>query len=394
MAEPETKRRKVEMVLGEIETPFVVLEHDQMKKNCDKVIKNASASSLSLRPHVKTHKTIEGALLQCGDEQKKKIVVSTLAEAAFFAKKEEFRDILFGRPLSLHQIPLVQNLQHSTPGLVLHVMVDTLTTTLAIKKFIEENKEAAKKPFFSIWIKVDANSGRAGVPQDGDLAVKIAKEILLLSPFAVLHGLYTHSGHSYSNKEDKREIRDYCKDEEKALASVVSALTSQTEIKEKDLVLAAGATPTVCAGKYEKSIVNEVHPGNYILFDRQQANCGSCEMTDVAVCVLSRVISHYPDRNTALIDAGGTALHKDAGGQQDWGEIVGFKNLKLKKISQEVGVLTTYDGSELNFEEIPIGKLLMIKPNHSCMTLCNHKDYKIVDSLPASPSEELEKIVV
>lgn len=52
-----------------------------------------------LRPHVKTSKTVQAALLQTGG-RKSKIVVSTLAEAAFYADAG-FDDILYAVPITM-----------------------------------------------------------------------------------------------------------------------------------------------------------------------------------------------------------------------------------------------------------------------------------------------------
>jgi D-serine deaminase-like pyridoxal phosphate-dependent protein len=57
------------------------------------LICSARRRGVQLRPHVKTHKTVEGALLQTGGIRGR-IVVSTLAEAFFFAE-HGFDDILY-----------------------------------------------------------------------------------------------------------------------------------------------------------------------------------------------------------------------------------------------------------------------------------------------------------
>ena len=68
------------------------------------MLANAEKMNCILRPHVKTHKTLEGAVLQTGG-RKSRIVVSTLAEAEFFAKGG-FDDILYAVPLTPDKFPL------------------------------------------------------------------------------------------------------------------------------------------------------------------------------------------------------------------------------------------------------------------------------------------------
>lgn len=59
--------------------------------------------------------------------------------------------------------------------------------------------------------------------------------------------------------------------------------------------------------------VHQVHPGNYVFFDRQQAAVGACGEGDVAVTVLTRIVGHYAAH--MLCDAGALALSKDTAPQ-------------------------------------------------------------------------------
>ena len=47
-----------------------------------------------------------------------------------------------------------------------------------------------------------------------------------------------------------------------------------------------------------------------LLLDLMQFWAGSCQRDDIAACVLTRVVSHYPERNQIVIDCGFTALSK------------------------------------------------------------------------------------
>jgi D-serine deaminase-like pyridoxal phosphate-dependent protein len=95
------------------------------------------------------------------------------------------------------------------------------------------------------------------------------------------------------------------------------------------------------------------------------------------------VLAQYPARNEALINAGGTALHKDSGGAgvKHWGELRGTSvPVIVSRISQEHGIVSTPDGSPLPWDELAVGALVRIVPNHSCMTACMHEIHHVVDS--------------
>jgi len=117
--------------------------------------------------------------------------------------------------------------------------------------------------------------------------------------------------------------------------------------------------------------------------DVTQAKIGSCEMEACACFVLARVVSRYRgDNPRLLIDAGALGLSKDLGPShleyKQWGVIQDHPNLKIVSISQEVGIVEGVDG-KLDVEKYPIGTLLRITPNHSCLTAACYSKYYIMD---------------
>ena len=83
-------------------------------------------------------------------------------------------------------------------------------------------------------------------------------------------------------------------------------------------VVSVGSTPT-CAGDDEFPGVTEIHPGNYVFFDRQQQAVGGCQEEDIAASVLTRVVGHYRDSGHMLCDAGSLAMSKDKTPQVETG---------------------------------------------------------------------------
>ncbi|KAG7273485.1 hypothetical protein CRUP_015861 [Coryphaenoides rupestris] len=78
--------------ITELSTPALVVDVDVVKRNAQRMISRCEALGVQLRPHMKTHKTLE-----CGDimtgGSRRCVVVSTLAEASFYAD-HGFDDIL------------------------------------------------------------------------------------------------------------------------------------------------------------------------------------------------------------------------------------------------------------------------------------------------------------
>jgi len=103
-------------------------------------------------------------------------------------------------------------------------------------------------------------------------------------------------------------------------------------------------------------------------------------MSDIAVRVLTRVIGSYPDRGQILIDCGWTGLSLDSLGKLSTGYCFfeGHPNLKLVKMSQEVGIVQAVDGA-LDVSLHPIGSFLKMIPYHSCATAYMHPVYHVVE---------------
>ena len=83
-----------------------------------------------------------------------------------------------------------------------------------------------------------------------------------------------------------------------------------------------------------------------------------------------------------LIDAGALALSKDLGANHldneiSYGGVWGYPDLKLFSISQEHGLITCDE--PIAFEMFPVGSLLRIIPNHSCLTAALFPEYHVVD---------------
>jgi D-serine deaminase-like pyridoxal phosphate-dependent protein len=77
---------KVGCTINDLRTPCLIINVEKATANAKRMAARAKKMGCKLRPHVKTHKTLEGAELQTNGT-KRSIVVSTLSEARFFGGK-------------------------------------------------------------------------------------------------------------------------------------------------------------------------------------------------------------------------------------------------------------------------------------------------------------------
>jgi D-serine deaminase-like pyridoxal phosphate-dependent protein len=153
-------------------------------------------------------------------------------------------------------------------------------------------------------------------------------------------------------------------------------------------VVSYGSSPgTLFARSLEG--VTESRAGVYPFQDLFQAGIGACTVDDVALSVLTTVIGRQPAQQRLFIDAGGLALSKDrstAGHPFDAGyglvcDLDGsvLPGLVVSAASQELGTITSRDGTPIDMAAFPVGRRLRILPNHSCFTAAAHPRYHVVD---------------
>lgn len=346
-------------------TPYFLIDKEKMVNNIQAMNNRALEAGVNFRPHVKTHKTLEAARFQV-EGNFGGITVSTLAEAFFYADAG-FRDITHAFPITPDKFPDVQELGKRTDHF--HILLDHPDVLKELQEFAAKNNCR-----FSVFLKIDTGASRAGISPDDSRSLLLAKAIND-SEHVDFMGILAHAGHTYHCRTIE-EVK------ERALEETRLMETFAKDLEEKGIpcpVISVGSTPGNVHGTcYEK--INEIRPGNYILFDKMQADIHSCTLDDVACFVMTRIIGHYPDRNRLLIDAGALALSKDPGSvhmndEVTYGCIVDHPQLKIKGLSQEHGIVE--QESPIDYNQYPIGSMLKIIPNHSCLTAAMFPEYQI-----------------
>ncbi|KAJ3153345.1 hypothetical protein HDU86_005303 [Geranomyces michiganensis] len=214
----------VGLPISSLRSPALLVDRKAVQRNCQELLDAVQRAGVDARVHVKTHKTIEAALMQLGDDESEDssrrksvisgIMVSTLAEARAFAASGRFKDILYAVPLSPDKIQEVHQLSQLVERFA--VMVDNDEIISALERYSSAvgsagtaavNPSSAvsqglagpprEEPMFRAFLKIDTGYGRAGVPPTDAAAIKLATR-LHNSAHISFSGLYSHSGHAYS----------------------------------------------------------------------------------------------------------------------------------------------------------------------------------------------------
>jgi D-serine deaminase-like pyridoxal phosphate-dependent protein len=368
--------------LATLGTPCLVLDADRMERNIARLRGRLDGLGVSLRPHLKTAKSVDVAR-RVMSSPSGPATVSTLKEAAQFAAAG-VRDIIYA--VGIAPAKLQQVLELRAAGVDLAVVLDTVEQARAVAR---ASRDAATR--IPALIEVDCDGHRSGVlPTDSQRLIDIGRA---LEDGAELRGVLTHAGDSYGARG--ADALRQCAEAERR--SVVDAAAILREAGLPCPVVSVGSTPTAHHAA-DLTGVTEVRAGVFVFFDLVMAGIGVCRVDDIALSVLATVIGHQREKGWILVDAGWMAMSQDRGTRkqavdQGYGlvcDITGkpYPDLIMADANQEHGIITVRPGSGGVLPELAIGDRVRILPNHACATGAQHPAYHVVRG--ASGSVEAE----
>ncbi len=345
--------------LLDIPTPALVLDRDKLDANLERMARKAERLGTSLRPHIKTHKSIEIAERQ-RDLGARGITVSTLHEAKIFAAFG-FDDITWAFPLIVGRAKEVGELAER---LTLRVLVDSAEAVATL-----ENLGVP----VHVWLKVDCGYHRAGVDPSSPQATELAERLSSNSTL-IFDGLLTHSGHAY--QADSPADRLAVAEQERDVMTGLAGRLRDGGIRVP--AVSVGSTPAMAVIE-DLTGIDEVRPGNYALYDYMQVDLGSCETSDCAVTVLTSVVSRGAGHS--VVDAGALALSKDAGPPDERGHVFGrfFYDYPGGHLSDDVFLTSLSQEHGIVNQAMPVGTRLRLLPNHSCLTVAQFDEYVVAE---------------
>ena len=354
----------------DLSTPALLLDRTKLERNALRMREKVRDLRVTLRPHVKTSKSIDVLNVLSGGDHLP-ITVSTLAEARYFFERG-VRDILYAVGIAPVKLPEVADLIRE--GCTLRVILDTLEAAEAVKAFEEAEGIAVET-----LIEIDSDGHRAGVAPDTDYLIEIGRRLA-----SSLAGVMTHAGASY----DCRTLAEFEAMAEQERSLTVTAAERLRASALPCPIVSVGSTPTIHYGRSLEG-VTEARAGVYVFGDLVQAELGTCTADDIAIGVLASVIGHNRQHGRVLIDAGFLALSRDRGTADfpiDWGygaiadPLSGelMDGVFVSGTNQEHGIITGRSG-EIDFDLFPVGSRVKILPNHACATAAAYEHYHVTE---------------
>lgn len=360
--------------LNALETPFLLIDEFRFQRNIDRLYQRTEKLGSQIRPHLKTLRSIEAGRYLLKDAASP-ATVSTLAEAEAFAAAG-YTNLLYAVGIAPHKLPRIASLIRK--GVNIHILLDSPEQARAVTDYARANGVT-----FSVFIEIDCDGHRGGIPPESDALLELAQQID--GNGATLTGLLAHAGESYACRTDEA-IRVAARAECKAIN------TAGQRVRALGIacpVLSVGATPTAHFAE-DLTGITEVRAGVFTTFDLVMKNVGVCSLDDIALSVVSTVIGHNREKGWVFIDAGWMALSRDRGTAsqaKDYGyglvcDLYGspYHDLCVTITNQEHGIIALPTDSGLSVDHFPVGTRLRILPNHACATAAMHQHYQVLKS--------------
>lgn len=329
-----------------VRTPHLAVDLERMQANIARVADAATARGIALRPHAKTHKTIEIGRMQLAAGAHG-LTVATVGEAEVFAAAG-LDDLFIAYPLWVDADKAARLSALVSRGAAISVGIDSVE---GVARLVH----AGLAGRISVRVEVDAGHHRSGCAPvaAGDVAstaVRAGVEV---------EGVFAFPGHSYAPEARERAAR------EEAEALTVAAASLRAAGVEP-MVISGGSTPSFAASLALDSPVTELRPGVSVFGDAQQWELGSALPEEIALTCHATVVSHAGGR--LVLDAGSKMLGPDrAVWATGHGRLLDHPEARIVQLSEHHAVVEL---PAVAASDLPaLGSVVRVVPNHVCIAV-------------------------
>ncbi len=333
-----------------VDTPAILVERSVLTDNIARMQQFAQTCGVQLRPHIKTHKSVQLAMLQL-KAGAAGIAVAKISEAEVMAKAG-ISDIQIANQI-VGPSKAAKLLDLSRIARVCCAVDNVRNATELSDIFAGQGLQ------LDVLVEVDTGLHRCGLSDIIEI-VTLSRQIVKL-PGLRLIGVMTHAGHAYGARSPE-EVADIGRHEGNFLVEAAAAIRGAGIPVG---TISVGSTPTAT---FAASVhgVTELRVGNYIFNDRMQVVLGVATIAQCALSVFATVIS-VPAGNRVVIDAGSKVFSSDAGAHgraslTGFGQVLG-KQATVTRLSEEHGVIESEPAL------FRLGEKIKIVPNHACAVM-------------------------
>ena len=336
------------MKISSIETPALILDVNKLKCNSDKMKELLSKSSLSLRPHYKSHKCARIAKWQI-ENGAVGMTCAKLSEAIDLADSG-IENILIANQITDER--KIRRLADLAADVRLTVCVDDAENA----KKLAEAAKAAKSRIYCL-IEYEIGMERCGVTSKEE-ALMLAR-IIQGDPHLELEGIQAYAGH-ISHEVSLKERRARTEENHKKINELISYLNSHgIEVR----TVSGGSTGTAEI-KAEGGPYTELQAGSYLFMDSTYRELET--PFENSLFLLTTVVSKRD--GLTVVDAGVKTCGVDQG-------------MPIPKDGSALRIVASEEHFQLHgySEKRNVGDKLLLIPAHCCSTVNLHDKIYLID---------------
>ena len=329
--------------MGDVDTPALIVDLDLMASNIEAMAELGRDGGLAIRPHIKSHKVPELALMQM-EAGAVGITCQKLGEAEVMADAG-LADITVAYPII--GAPKLRRLT----DLARRIRVTTLVDSMEGAKPLSDAAASAGITLDTL-VEVDDGYHRCGVPPEQvlPLARAVAQEL----PGLRFAGILAYEGHIYDLTDRGVLLREARRSYD--VMREVAERVRDAGIPVERVSVGASATARAAA---DHPAVTELRPGSYIFNDRYQVSMGAVGVEHCALSVLATVVS-VPAPHRAIIDVGSKGLSWSPPiGADGYGLILGHEQATIARLADEHGIISIPEAAR----PFSIGERVRVIPN-------------------------------
>jgi D-serine deaminase-like pyridoxal phosphate-dependent protein len=330
----------------ELPTPAIVIDVERVRRNVYRLADHAKARGIGIRPHTKTHKSIDLARMQleagaCG------LTVAKVGEAKAMSQAGD--DILMAYP-AVDPLRCRGLAELAAAGKTVRVGVDSAAAIDALASCA-----ASAGTEIGILVDVDVGLHRTGV-QTPEEALTLSQQVERLSGVR-LDGIMFYPGHV--KDESPESLRQL--DEVEAKISQTIALWLKHGLGAG--IVSGGSTPSAYQSHRMPSMT-EARPGTYVFHDMNGVRGGYASFDDVAATIRATVVSTAVPGQFVL-DCGSKTLTSDRCGpapDSGHGHVLEFPDARITKLTEEHAQVDARESDR----RPKVGDRVTVIPNHIC----------------------------
>jgi D-serine deaminase-like pyridoxal phosphate-dependent protein len=349
----------------QLDSPALLIYPERVKENI-RVLKNMVGDTGNVRPHVKTHKTIEATRLMM-DAGISKFKCATIAEAEMLGMCKAPDVLLAYQPVG-PKIDRLVSLIKKYPQTKYSCLTDHPDAARCMSTvFSNANLEVP------VYLDLNLGQNRTGI-FPGDPALSLYSACAHMKGIKPV-GLHAYDGHIRDRDFDARKKK--C---DEAFAAVAQLKKDLLEKGFEEPVIVVGGSPTFSIHCHRKDV--ECSPGTFIFWDKGYSDLCPEQAFVPAAVLLGRIIS-LPDATKVCIDLG----HKSVAAENELTRRVYFINAPgLKAVSQSEEHLVAEAGEDHPYK---IGQILYGIPIHVCPSIALYERAVTIENNQVSGEWEI-----